>query len=179
MLRLVIGGSASGKSEYAEQLILSLSEGETVDYIATMKCSDEELEKRIEIHKERREGTAFHTIEKPDKLSELDTSGLHEYGMLECVSNLLANEMFSGWNDEAATEADEDEPAECLAKELITLARHYKEFVIVTNDIFEDSIVFDEVTKKYVGQLGRINRLLTEEAESVTEVVCGIPVRIK
>ena len=58
MLRLVIGGSASGKSEYAEQLILSLSEGAPVDYIATMKCSDEEVKQRIEIHKGRREGTA-------------------------------------------------------------------------------------------------------------------------
>ena len=36
MLKLVIGGSASGKSEYAEELIISLAGDENIDYIATM-----------------------------------------------------------------------------------------------------------------------------------------------
>ncbi len=199
MLRLVIGGSASGKSEYAEQLILSLSEGAPVDYIATMKCSDEEVKQRIEIHKGRREGTAFHTIEKPDRLSEIDKNSLSAYGMLECVSNLLANGMFSSSaenhesSDEeiAAAHSDEnaDEPADSreeqnelvirLVEEITELAKHYTEFVVVTNDIFEDSIVFDEITRKYIRCLGDINRLLTEKAGSVTEVVCGIPIGIK
>ena len=199
MLRLVIGGSASGKSEYAEQLILSLSEGAPVDYIATMKCSDEEVKQRIEIHKGRREGTATHTIEKPDRLSEIDKNSLSAYGMLECVSNLLANGMFSSSaenhesSDEeiAAAHSDEnaDEPADSreeqnelvirLVEEITELAKHYTEFVVVTNDIFEDSIVFDEITRKYIRCLGDINRLLTEKAGSVTEVVCGIPIGIK
>lgn len=199
MLRLVIGGSASGKSEYAEQLILSLSEGAPVDYIATMKCSDEEVKQRIEIHKGRREGTAFHTIEKPDRLSEIDKNSLSAYGMLECVSNLLANEMFSSsaenhessGEEKAAAHSDEnaDEPADSreeqnelvirLVEEITKLAKHYTEFVVVTNDIFEDSIVFDEITRKYIRCLGDINRLLTEKAGSVTEVVCGIPIGIK
>ncbi|HCA21442.1 MAG TPA: adenosylcobinamide kinase, partial [Lachnospiraceae bacterium] len=45
--------------------------------------------------------------------------------------------------------------------------------------IFEDSIVYDEVTRGYIRELGELNRLLAEEAGSVTEVVCGIPLTIK
>ena len=69
--------------------------------------------------------------------------------------------------------------AEKLAADIYALAEYYKEFVVVTNDIFEDSIVYDEVTRGYIRELGELNRLLAEEAGSVTEVVCGIPLTIK
>ena len=208
MLHVVIGGSASGKSEYAENLILSLSGDEKVDYIATMKCLDEETRERIDRHKLRRDGSRFVTIEQEKNLSELDRNSLHDFGMLECMSNLLANEMFSGnpteysdttddneqtksdddlscGSDEQAAESDIEKPgissvlAEKLATDIYALAEHYKEFVVVTNDIFEDSIVYDEVTRGYIRELGELNRLLAEKAGSVTEVVCGIPLTIK
>ena len=215
MLRLVIGGSASGKSEYAEELILSLSGDEKVDYIATMKYFDDEVEERILRHRKRREGSRFVTIEKEKNLQELDRSNLSRFAMLECMSNLLANEMFAEYTEageDEYTEADEIEynttvensntcedkncdaskgdysdkskgDVSCLVKKIINnleeLTSDYSEFVVVTNDIFEDSIVFDEVTKKYIRALGELNRILAEKAGSVTEVVCGIPLTIK
>ena len=207
MLHVVIGGSASGKSEYAENLILSLSGDEPVDYIATMKCSDEETWERIVRHKMRRDGSRFVTIEQERNLSEIDKNHLHNFGMLECMSNLLANEMFSSDAAEQSnmtdvngqTKPDADQrcesdgqaakwenekliinwSAEKLAEDISALAEHYKEFVVVTNDIFEDSIIYDEVTRGYIRELGELNRFLAEKAGSVTEVVCGIPLTIK
>ncbi|EFG90096.1 adenosylcobinamide kinase/adenosylcobinamide-phosphate guanylyltransferase domain protein [Clostridium carboxidivorans P7] len=48
---LVTGGSRSGKSTFAEKIL----EGkDNVLYIATAKVTDEEMKKRIEIHKKSR-----------------------------------------------------------------------------------------------------------------------------
>ena len=51
--------------------------------------------------------------------------------------------------------------------------------VIVTNDVFSDGITYDEVTKLYQERLGTINRRIAAEADEATEVVCGIPLRLK
>ena len=71
MLKLVIGGSASGKSEYAEELIISLAGDENIDYIAPMKAYDEESVKRIDAHRIRRFGKSFVTMEKPVRVAEI------------------------------------------------------------------------------------------------------------
>ena len=66
MLRLIIGGSASGKSEYAERLVCSLS-GKRI-YVATMEPFGEEGRERIARHRKLREGKGFVTAEVPRDL---------------------------------------------------------------------------------------------------------------
>ena len=60
---LVTGGSASGKSEYAENLAAELSRGVSLYYIATMEPYGEEAGKRIRRHRRLREAKGFQTIE--------------------------------------------------------------------------------------------------------------------
>jgi len=98
MMVLVVGGSGSGKSSYAEELILSLTHDRLKKYyLATMQVFDKEGEKKIEKHRNLRNGKGFLTIEQPtrifaalEKMEEGDRAVL-----LECISNLTANEMFS------------------------------------------------------------------------------------
>ena len=66
MLRLIIGGSASGKSEYAERLVCSLP-GKRI-YVATMEPFGEEGRERIARHRKLREGKGFVTAEVPRDL---------------------------------------------------------------------------------------------------------------
>ena len=61
MLALVTGGSGSGKSAWAEDLVLSLGEGRRI-YIATMYPFDEESHRRIERHRKMRAGKGFETV---------------------------------------------------------------------------------------------------------------------
>ena len=51
--------------------------------------------------------------------------------------------------------------------------------VIVTNNVFEDGMIYDDSTMEYIEALGRINERLAAEADEVVEVVAGIPQRIK
>ena len=95
-MTLIIGGSGSGKSAYAENYIASLSQ-EKKYYIATMQAFDSESQRKIEHHRMLRSGKGFFTIEQA--LNIQDASGMMDTGektaLLECISNLVANEMFA------------------------------------------------------------------------------------
>ena len=51
--------------------------------------------------------------------------------------------------------------------------------VIVTNNVFEDGIVYEEGTMEYLRAIGSINEKLADMADEVIEVVVGIPLVIK
>ena len=71
MIELVYGGSGSGKSEFAENLILK-SECENRFYIATMIIFDDEGKKRVERHRKLREKKNFITIEETNESKNLE-----------------------------------------------------------------------------------------------------------
>ena len=59
------------------------------------------------------------------------------------------------------------------------LAQETEELVIVTNNVFEDGIVYDTSTMEYLRALGSINVRLAERSDAVVEVIAGIPVARK
>ena len=116
MFILVTGGSGSGKSAYAESEIVKLGEGNRF-YLATMMSFDEESRKRIARHRRMRADKKFETIECYTGLKNIVLPG-DSIVLLECMSNLVANEMFS---DEGA--------GEHTVKEVLLGVRHLKEQV--------------------------------------------------
>lgn len=197
MIHLVTGGSGSGKSEYGEGLILDIPDGERF-YIATMEPSGSEAKRRIARHRKLREGKGFFTIERPRDLGGLILPGEGRKNvLLECVSNLAANEMFGGGACGSAEPAGEAgacglaEPAQEtgpdrlteLARRIVSdirsLARQADHLVIVTNQVGEDGCCYDRETRAYIALVGRVNQELAKLADQVTEVVFGIPVIVK
>lgn len=167
MLVVVTGGSGSGKSSFAEETVLSFGEAERI-YIATMQVFDEESRKRILRHRHMRAGKGFETIERYRALEKLEIPE-GSVVLLECMSNLVANEMFQedGFHPEVADKITEG------VKNLLAQAKHV---VIVTNEIFSDGILYESESRQYQAQLGQINCNLGEMADQVVEVVYGIPV---
>lgn len=173
MLSLIYGGSSSGKSEYAEEYICSLSKGDIKYYIATMIRDGGDL-RRIRTHVDRRKDMGFITVEQPYDLGlivkknacDLDGS----YVLLECVSNLLANEMF---------ERSVKDPAQKVIKDIECIASACRHLVVVSDDVFRDGIRYDESVREYMYDLATVNRALAKYADNFFEVVAGIPVRIK
>ena len=92
MITLIIGGSGSGKSAYAEQVVMDFGDRDRI-YIATMFPFDEESRRRIDRHRRMRAEKNFTTIEC---YTGLKTVEIPEGAcvLLECMSNLTANEMF-------------------------------------------------------------------------------------
>lgn len=170
MLILVTGGSGSGKSAFAEDRVLSLGEAERI-YIATMHPFDEESKKRIVRHRKMRAGKGFETIECYTGLKNVQVPK-DSVVLLECMSNLTANEMFE---EQGAHENTVQEILEGV-KNLQSQAAHV---VIVTNEIFSDALAFDKEMETYLEYLGKINRTLTQRSDEAVEVVYGIPVYLK
>ena len=182
MMHLVIGGSASGKSAYAENLACSLAEQKELTeplrkyYVATMESFGEEGAARVKKHRDMRRGKGFITIEQPRNVGALARQKRLQGSvvLVECMSNLVANEMFS-----SETPLPPEQILESIRSDIRNLAEITEHLIIVTNDVFGDGYVYDESTMKYVVLLGQVNRLLAEMAREVVEVVYSIPCVIK
>ena len=170
MITLITGGSGSGKSAYAEEQVLLEGEARRI-YIATMYPYDEESHSRIDRHRRMRAGKGFETVECYTNLKELQLPE-NSVVLLECMSNLVANEMFK---EQGAHENTVQEVLQGV-RMLEAQTRH---LFIVTNEIFSDGVEYEEETKRYQEYLGRINAKIAELADRVTEVVYGIPIEYK
>ena len=200
MMTVVIGGSGSGKSAYAEDCLMARGGGMKKFYIATMQVFGEEGKRKVDRHRQLRAGKGFVTIERQtavEKALEVIRSNCGEKSegaavLLECMSNLVANEMFSEEMVSEETLSEEDASGGMAAKQWVEndvvarivngitqLKSGVAELVIVTNNVFEDGCTYDDSTMEYIRVLGEINRQLATMADEVVEVVVGIPVTIK
>lgn len=189
MMTLILGGSGSGKSAYAEDYLLRITADKQKSdkseyrkyYIATMQIRDAEMQAKVARHHRLRQGKGFTTIEQPvalekalEMLWESETQIQSVAVLLECMSNLVANEMFSMEVQEAGQVVTER-----VLQGVDALKSQADPLVIVTNNVFEDGIVYDTGMIEYIETLGRINERLAAEADEVIEVVAGIPQWIK
>lgn len=180
MIMLITGGSGSGKSEYAENLLLEKrtawelqhpGEERKSTYIATMYPFDMESKKRIQRHQKMREKKHFETIECYTDLKKIPLQE-EQFLLLECMSNLTANEMYreDGCRRKGlACEA-------FIVSEVAYCMKHAIDMVIVTNEISSDGIAYDTDTMEYMKILGGVNQKLAVLADQVIEVVYGIPI---
>lgn len=162
MFTLVIGGAASGKSEFAEVHALKLP-GRRI-YLATMEPSGAEGRARVERHRCQRAGKGFETVERYTNLAGLllppDTNIL-----LECLGNLLANELYSpqGGGSQAVLAGMDH---------LLSQSAH---LTVVTNEVCSGGTDYAGDTLRYMQELAHINRTLAARADFVVEVVCSLP----
>lgn len=172
MLWIVTGGSGSGKSEYAENLAVSL--GEDRIYAATMMVSDKEGEERVQKHRAMREGKHFRTVECPVNFGAAMEPAMAKESvvLLECMSNLVANEMFS----DMGLPCGSRQVCSRIIRQVKQVLGGCRHLVIVTNEVFSDGNRYDRWTEEYIRALGMVNVRLAAMADHMTEVVCGIPV---
>lgn len=176
MVILVYGGSGSGKSTYAEECMLEIAKQGNKYYVATMQVYGEEGRKKVQRHRMLRAGKGFSTIEQPkDVASIIEKYDLKESSvLLECMSNLVANEMFM--ENEIK---NPNEVRDKVVRDVEVLRNNVKNLVIVSNNVFEDGISYDETTRGYIRAMGMIHMKLANMADQVVEVVVGIPLPIK
>ena len=169
MRALVIGGAASGKSEYAEALAIGLPGPHF--YVATMKPCDEEDWQRIEKHRAMRAEKGFTTVERYTNLSCL-TLPARGTVLLECLGNLAANELFLP--EGAGLDAQD-----AIVRGIEKLLTQCHNLVVVSNDIFAGGCDYAGDTGRYLELAAGVNRSLAERFDRVAEIVCGIPLTVK
>ncbi|MBQ1632652.1 MAG: bifunctional adenosylcobinamide kinase/adenosylcobinamide-phosphate guanylyltransferase [Clostridia bacterium] len=167
MLILVTGGSASGKSAYAESLCLHASPRV---YLACMQPFGEEGAKRIKRHRDMRRDKGFLTVERYTDLAKLSLPAC-ECVLLEDLGNLAANEMFQ--------KEPPCDPFDAVIHGIDAILAQCERLVVVTDEIGNDGVNYDAATTAYIEALGALNRALTFRADAVIEVVAGIPIVLK
>ena len=186
MITLIYGGSGSGKSAFAEDYVCNMNCKDRF-YLATMKATDSEAKARVEKHRNLRSGKRFVTLEhEVDIVNAIDAIDKIDSGdfstseadnksviLLECMSNLVANEMFRDGEING-----EKSCVDKILSDVKEVASKVSSLVIVTNNIFEDGMDYDPGTKEYMRALGKINRSLASIADEVYEVVVGIGIKL-
>ena len=173
MLIVITGGAASGKSEHAERVLCGHApEGERL-YLAAMQPFGEAAARRIARHRALRAQKGFETVERYTGLTGLELPRRYGGVLLECLSNLLANECFSP----AGAGFDGAETA--ILDGIAHLESQCGALVVVTNEIFEDGEDYPEETARYRAILARLNGVLAARADAFAESVCGILLPLK
>ncbi|MCM1091721.1 MAG: bifunctional adenosylcobinamide kinase/adenosylcobinamide-phosphate guanylyltransferase [Butyrivibrio sp.] len=183
-MTLVIGKSGSGKSEYAEQLLLEMAEHKERYYIATMRIMDKDGEERVRRHRRKRQGKGFITIEQPRDVG-LIAARLPEDSavLLECITNLTANELFDSKQSAPDTLDEGIASAQRVVDKVLgdvsLMQGKFKTLVVVSGSYSDADDEYDEETKAYIRTLSLINDGIVRLAERVVEVTEGVPVVVR
>lgn len=173
-MALVTGGASSGKSAHAESCALALPGPHY--YLATMQPYGPEALRRIERHRALRAGKGFITVECHEGLADA-IGGLAGTGtaLLECLGNLVANELFSSGGSQMAPEL----ALVRVLEGLDALEHAFGNVIVVGNEVGCDGMRYDEGTEAYIRVLGSAACAFAQRASYVAECVAGYPHVVK
>ena len=163
---LVLGGMASGKSQFAEKLA-EKSQSRLI-YLATSIAGDEEVQKKIDSHKRRR-GERWTTIEESISLADILTARSEDEVLLvECLTMWTMNLMTQGLD------------CSCEIQRLLKAAESAAcKIIFVSGEIGMGVIPEGSLTRRYCSELGSLNQILADRADLVILCVAGLSVPLK
>lgn len=167
MIYYITGGERSGKSRYAQELALTLSNQPV--YIATSRIWDKDFNERVQRHKEERD-KRWTNIEEEKYISRIDLKD--KVAVLDCVTLWLTNFFMDTQND--------------VAESLLQAQNEFDEFtqrgatlIIISNEIGMGVHAATEVGRKFVELQGWMNQYIAARANTAILMISGIPVTIK
>lgn len=169
-LILVTGGARSGKSSYAQHLAKSL--GKKVIYIATAEALDPDMKERIRLHKKSRDKNWVTMEESLDVLGAIKSLSVkRRVILLDCLTLFISNLIFKGLSDKAI----HDE----IKAVLKALREKIDTSIIVTNEVGSGIVPDSKLGRRFRDLQGRVNQIVSGEADCVYLLISGIPVKIK
>ena len=164
----ITGGAGSGKSSLAQELASAMSAGGPHYYVATMVPRDDEDRRRISRHIEDRAGMGFRTIECPCRFAERIKPDLDGTYLLDSVTAMLANAMFGERDFVYDPDAEQK-----VAADLRLFSNCVKHLIVVSDSIFSDAALYDEMTDGYRRGLAYIERQMAAQCDTVIECAAG------
>ncbi len=164
---LVLGGAASGKSLYAENLVLE--SGGSPLYIATAQALDDEMQGKIATHRERR-GDHWRTLEEPISLVNAlkDNNSADAVILVDCLTLWLSNLVTKG--RDIAVEIEN------LIQVLPLLSASV---VFVSNELGLGVVPSNDAARHFRSLHGAMNQSVAASAEQVIFVTAGLPSVLK
>ncbi len=164
---LIMGGARSGKSKYAEKLALK-SEFDLI-YIATGEARDNEMQNRIDHHKNRR-GTRWNTIEEPLKIAA-------EIGLISDNKTLLLIDCLTLWLSNIIERNRNIEEETNILINAIKSARC--PLILVSNEVGQGIVPINKLAREFRDETGRLNQKIAACVSNVYFVMAGLPLPLK
>ena len=166
MRTLIIGGAASGKSEFAENLVTKSTLHKI--YLASANIYDEEMQRKVEKHKIRR-GNDWETISEPLEAKKMITNLKENQIMLfDCATMWLTNQVLI----KADMHAEISELIEAIGISKGNLT-------IVTNEVGSGIVPDNSMAREFRELQGLLNQRLALICDSVIKVIAGLPLYLK
>ncbi|MDT8327962.1 MAG: bifunctional adenosylcobinamide kinase/adenosylcobinamide-phosphate guanylyltransferase [Roseovarius sp.] len=165
-LTLVLGGAASGKSVFAEGLVVQ--SGRARVYLATAQTFDDEMRDKVARHQAMR-GDGWRSIEAPlDLVPALAGARADEAVLLDCATMWLSNHMLA-----------ETDLAKAEATLIRALTKCAAPVVVVSNEVGLSVVPENALARRFREAQGRLNQRLAAEAGLVVNVIAGLPQVLK
>ncbi len=165
-LTLVLGGASSGKSAYAETLVLARATPKV--YIATAQAFDAEMQAKIAAHRTSR-GAGWQTVDAPhDPVAALDAVAAGNTVLLDCATMWLSNRLLA----EADIEAE-------VPPLIAALTRCAAPVVVVSNELGMSGVPENALARRFRDLQGRLNCQIAAQADLVVAVMAGLPLALK
>lgn len=162
LLVLILGGANSGKSAFAEALVLG-QPGRPL-YLATAQALDSEMRARIDRHRAQR-GNDWDTVEAPlDIAAAIAGQEPDRPILLDCATLWLTNHLLAG--------SDLRQVSENLAKVLGTASQP---ITVVSNEVGQGIVPDNAMARQFREAQGRLNQMLAARADLVVQIVAGLP----
>jgi len=171
---LLLGGARSGKSYYAQQLAMELSDN--VLFVATGEALDEEMQARIAEHKKARPKN-WRTVEIPTGIGrEIERQiGDAEVVLIDCLTLLVSNLL----RDEPDYPEAEKRMMSEINELIAAMDKLDASFVIVSNEVGMGLVPETRLGRIYRDLLGKANQLIASQATEVYLMVAGIPIKLE
>ncbi|WP_375255014.1 bifunctional adenosylcobinamide kinase/adenosylcobinamide-phosphate guanylyltransferase [Yoonia sp.] len=165
-LTLVLGGAASGKSDYAEGLVKKA--GNCPTYIATAQVYDDEMAQKVARHRQTR-GTSWHTIEEPLAIAAaVHGAPQNQPILIDCATLWITNIMLGEHDFDAQREALFD-----------AIAASSNPVVIVSNEVGQGIVPDNALSRRFRNAQGALNQQIAQRADLVVAVMAGLPLPLK
>lgn len=178
---LCSGGARSGKSEFAEQLALSLKGRKA--YVATGQAFDDEMKDRIKKHQLRR-GKEWITFEIPLHLHENweQIKNVSDVILIDCLTMFTSNHVFA--HGDINTQEDANRIESIILKELRLLLQEInnsndKTVIFVTNEIGLGIVPENKLARYFRDITGRVNREVASAANRMYLTISGVTIELK
>ena len=170
MKELILGGARSGKSHYAE--VCAAESGLDVLYVATAQAHDDEMQQRIEHHKQQRPDH-WQLIEEPINLISVlkDNANTSKCILVDCLTLWISNQLCS--------EIHKNKIENNINKLVETVLNLPGRIIFVSNEVSMGIIPMGEINRQFIDEAGRLHQRLATVCDNVTLMVAGIPSHIK
>ena len=193
-LIFVTGGAKSGKSKFAEEMLLKLNNGNQKNiYLATSLVFDEEMKEKVRLHKKRRKNEWF-TVETyknfKNKLYNFfeNNDKIKNNMLVDCLTNMITNIIFENqnidWNNferklYIQTLKKLNKNVKNSVNEFLNITNQFENTVIVSNELGMGLVPSYPLGRHFREIAGKMNQIVAEKADEVYFVVSGIPMKIK